>query len=445
MAGSQPSKNADGVSFDGTDDILFDANRRPAYIGTHILGDDITCTGLARAPDKTWWIIGHPVGQAYARMRLYHYSADLSTRLGYVETTLGGVQGAAYDTDDDTLWLGHFAKGVMHIALDGTVLPDGISPSDPGMTWDTAGGIAIDQASGHLIICEDTSGNAIQIIDKRDKSVIKSGTYSETDKDHLFFDQDSRLLIATAGGNGSPGNAIFFGIDGTNFMEKIARISLPQVLAIEGIVYDEGKLFVCDDQHYHATASGENAIQEYACGQIAGRVLDIYGVISFASTTPTDALFVLGDPLSSHGAGLYVAGENALQLRAKSSSAPGAPATNFHGLPNMANPRIVYARIDTISDAFTLWVDGSLITDRTDYGTLSKFYGPICDRVGLTIGAAHEGSDTRFLPLTTRSLGYALRNTGFTDDREKIEGWLAHEFGLIANLPSGHPYKATAP
>jgi len=32
-----------------------------------------------------------------------------------------------------------------------------------------------------------------------------------------------------------------------------------------------------------------------------------------------------------------------------------------------------------------------------------------------------------------------------TADREKIEGYLAHKWGLTANLPSSHPYKSSAP
>jgi hypothetical protein len=30
-------------------------------------------------------------------------------------------------------------------------------------------------------------------------------------------------------------------------------------------------------------------------------------------------------------------------------------------------------------------------------------------------------------------------------DREKIEGYLAHKWGLTANLPAAHPYKSLAP
>jgi hypothetical protein len=30
-------------------------------------------------------------------------------------------------------------------------------------------------------------------------------------------------------------------------------------------------------------------------------------------------------------------------------------------------------------------------------------------------------------------------------DRQRIEGYLAHKWGLVGSLPSGHPYKTAAP
>jgi len=32
-----------------------------------------------------------------------------------------------------------------------------------------------------------------------------------------------------------------------------------------------------------------------------------------------------------------------------------------------------------------------------------------------------------------------------TADSERLEGYLAHKWGLTANLPAGHPYKTTPP
>jgi hypothetical protein len=33
----------------------------------------------------------------------------------------------------------------------------------------------------------------------------------------------------------------------------------------------------------------------------------------------------------------------------------------------------------------------------------------------------------------------------FDDNRQKIEGYLAHKWGLSNNLPANHPYKNNAP
>jgi len=38
-----------------------------------------------------------------------------------------------------------------------------------------------------------------------------------------------------------------------------------------------------------------------------------------------------------------------------------------------------------------------------------------------------------------------VSSTLSTADRQKLEGYLAHKWGLTANLPAGHPYKSTPP
>ena len=38
-----------------------------------------------------------------------------------------------------------------------------------------------------------------------------------------------------------------------------------------------------------------------------------------------------------------------------------------------------------------------------------------------------------------------LNGTVDLTERQKIEGYLAHKWGLAANLPADHPYKTEAP
>ena len=439
---SRPAKKAGGVDFDGSADVLFDADRRPKHVATHILGDDVTCTGIARAPDGTWWIVGHPVGQIYSTARLFHYSADLSTRLGFAETAVGGIQGLCYDTDDDTLWAAAGLNGIIHYDLDANVLGS-ILPSDTGMAWATAGAVAIDQENGHLIVMEGTTGSAIQTIDKSTKAVIASGTFAATEKDHIFFDPASRALIATAGASNADGVVILLNMNAASYVEEIARFTLPEVQAIEGIYYAEGKLWVCDDQHYHGGPSAENAVQEYDCGTILGTRMAFFGVVSYSGVTPTDALFVLGEPVHGYGSGVYVSSTTELQLRCSGASAN--TAYRIDGLPSLTSPRVVFALIDTVADEFRLWVDGREYTHSpASAGSIAAFTGPVADRLRLNLGATFEGSATRFLPASVKAFGYRLMNAGDADERQKVEGWLAHEFDLTANLPSGHPYKTNA-
>jgi hypothetical protein len=64
----------------------------------------------------------------------------------------------------------------------------------------------------------------------------------------------------------------------------------------------------------------------------------------------------------------------------------------------------------------------------------------------LTVGAlyAGSGSATAFLNGSMFEVVYAPSMLA-TLDRQKLEGYLAHKWGLTANLPSDHPYKTVGP
>lgn len=60
------------------------------------------------------------------------------------------------------------------------------------------------------------------------------------------------------------------------------------------------------------------------------------------------------------------------------------------------------------------------------------------------IGKHNEGGGANFLSGNLRTL-IAFRSALSTDDREKVEGYLAHLWGLQGSLDSGHPYKSNPP
>lgn len=61
---------------------------------------------------------------------------------------------------------------------------------------------------------------------------------------------------------------------------------------------------------------------------------------------------------------------------------------------------------------------------------------------GLAIG--YQTGTSRFTNMDFCELVVCTGSVA-TDERQRVEGYLAHKWGLAANLPSGHPYKTSAP
>lgn len=62
----------------------------------------------------------------------------------------------------------------------------------------------------------------------------------------------------------------------------------------------------------------------------------------------------------------------------------------------------------------------------------------------LAIGATVAGSPSDAADIDLAAVVIGNFNLT-TTERQKLEGWAAHKYGLTASLPSGHPYKTTAP
>lgn len=145
---------------------------------------------------------------------------------------------------------------------------------------------------------------------------------------------------------------------------------------------------------------------------------------------------------------------------------------NFNGTPGA----FIYYRTSTKSlhlakkaNGWAAWESSSLLTTTpaigigTHDGTLSSDESKVYFNGALN-GAAVSGynndtngnniSDTLYVGSRYNSSLYLngqICEIGFTttamslDDRQKLEGYLAHKWGLTASLPSDHPYKSAAP
>lgn len=103
---------------------------------------------------------------------------------------------------------------------------------------------------------------------------------------------------------------------------------------------------------------------------------------------------------------------------------------------------ICIGHVNTVSRFGHIYVNGNT-ADTSVVTTESGNTSDTTSQETVGLGAFYEGvggfSDVDIAAVI-------MGNTALTmEDRQKIEGWAAHKYGLTANLPSGHPYKTVAP
>jgi hypothetical protein len=79
-------------------------------------------------------------------------------------------------------------------------------------------------------------------------------------------------------------------------------------------------------------------------------------------------------------------------------------------------------------------------------GTVEASTSQVSNRTGtsaMTIGSYTTGASAT--GLTGDIAEIVMWRSAVTDTRQRVEGYLAHKWGLTANLPSDHPYKSVAP
>lgn len=124
--------------------------------------------------------------------------------------------------------------------------------------------------------------------------------------------------------------------------------------------------------------------------------------------------------------------------RVSSATYAGASDATNHG----GGWRIAIAVLQYSTRNIYLYVDGELVAS----GLLTSTAGNTANSPsanGPTIGATNSGGNL--------NANYHLAEWGIgnehltTTDRQRLEGYLAHEWGLAGSLPVGHPYRDTPP
>lgn len=104
--------------------------------------------------------------------------------------------------------------------------------------------------------------------------------------------------------------------------------------------------------------------------------------------------------------------------------------------PNLATTYRIYG-IRSASADYTFHLDGtSLLSTGTNTVAIN----------GTGVGSRYLGANALLTILTARFAEVAFFNAALnTSDRQKMEGYLAWKWGIVANLPGGHPYLSAPP
>lgn len=112
------------------------------------------------------------------------------------------------------------------------------------------------------------------------------------------------------------------------------------------------------------------------------------------------------------------------------------------GVNHGTNWVIIVATFNYAAGAIDLYIDGALAAQNTSGLTVGNTEN-IGGNVGVTIGATNSGGS---LNENYHLAEWGCGNTTLSSsNRERLEGYLAHQWGLAGNLPAGHPYKSTPP
>ena len=134
---------------------------------------------------------------------------------------------------------------------------------------------------------------------------------------------------------------------------------------------------------------------------------------------------------------LKVRAGNSSQFRARYELQNGG-AVNITPSPIIdyaGAPHLFVSRYDSASQTVEVWIDSVMV------GSGSGYTVPVgsSDNVRLM---RHFGSSLR---LDGKLGEVAAIASSASSDREMLEGYAAHRWGLTGALPAGHPYKADAP
>ena len=131
----------------------------------------------------------------------------------------------------------------------------------------------------------------------------------------------------------------------------------------------------------------------------------------------------------------------ALAGRRDDADSYASASSSTDSLANRGNPWIRVAQRAYSDGVANHWTDGTQDMANATVGVQTAGNTSDTDSLRLSIF-----SGANAMPTGTQLSEIVLTHSTMTnDDRQKLEGYLAHKWGLTANLPVSHPYKTKPP
>ncbi len=177
--------------------------------------------------------------------------------------------------------------------------------------------------------------------------------------------------------------------------------------------------------------------------QISSLALNTYiTLFVVAKLTTAKPMFIEHGADSNNNDGFYFYGSNNSHYNVRRSGSRNSylGTSGWFGSAAAQAALVVNAIASTPNPMGKVYKDGTVQSDgsSTSTGSLSD------SSVTATLNIFSRNGASVFSDGELHEL--IIYNAPLSDsDREKVEGYLAHKWGLASSLPTGHPYKASAP
>lgn len=261
----------------------------------------------------------------------------------------------------------------------------------------------------------------------------------------IYLDAHDSVITNVSGFASAISNLGALGSDGDFLQPTVGR--RPAIIAAELNGKRILRLDGVDDFMYCNSVPARDVMKNV--GQ--GHVFAVYKKRTADAAPTARTVFTAGSAGNSQAArlaartGSTAAGQKNQEVmlaRTLDSGAVGvlAPASEVGTVWVISQFSVIYSsgQGELFRDGTSLVSNGSLVAASNTENTTS--FAPL--GLGASVSTALEGSAPGDIDVAAVVSSSATISLG---DRQKLEGWAAHKYGLTANLPSGHPYKAVAP